>query len=51
MDEIDVDRVLNYCNEGLTKILFVSPERLTNPYFIKRIEDVKLSFIAVDEAH
>lgn len=51
MDEIDIDRVFNYCNEGLTKILFVSPERLTNSYFIKRIEDVQISFIAVDEAH
>ncbi len=37
--------------DGLTKLLYISPERLTNFQFIKQIEEIQLSFIAVDEAH
>ena len=33
------------------KILYISPERLENEFFIDFIEDLNISFIAVDEAH
>ncbi|MEH7888139.1 RecQ family ATP-dependent DNA helicase [Elizabethkingia meningoseptica] len=33
------------------KLLYVSPERLTNRSFLENITDTKLCFIAVDEAH
>lgn len=33
------------------KILYVSPERLSNPGFLKLIHSTKISLIAVDEAH
>jgi ATP-dependent DNA helicase RecQ len=33
------------------KLLYVSPERLTNRNFLENITDTKLSLIAVDEAH
>lgn len=33
------------------KFIYISPERLANSYFIKQIRNLKISFIAVDEAH
>jgi len=33
------------------KILFIAPERLSDPRFIERLKEVKVSFFAVDEAH
>ena len=33
------------------KILYISPERLENEFFINFIKDLNISFIAVDEAH
>jgi len=33
------------------KFLYVSPERLQNPVFIERLKAMKVSLIAVDEAH
>jgi len=36
---------------GLYKIIYVAPERLTNPYFITDLKQCDISMIAVDEAH
>ncbi len=36
---------------GGVKILYVSPERLSSPFFIKKMTNVNVSFITVDEAH
>ncbi len=36
---------------GGVKILYVSPERLSSPFFIKKMTNVQVSFITVDEAH
>lgn len=33
------------------KILYISPERLENEFFIDFIKDLNISFVAVDEAH
>lgn len=51
LDEYDAEAIYNRCKEGLTKLLYVSPERLTNTQFLQNIEEIELSFIAVDEAH
>ncbi|WP_079243082.1 ATP-dependent DNA helicase RecQ [Chryseobacterium indologenes] len=51
LDEYDAEAVYDRCKEGLTKLLYVSPERLTNSQFIQNMEEIQLSFIAVDEAH
>ena len=48
------DRVFNILEQaqyGAFKILYVSPERLQSELFLKRLQFLKLSFIAVDEAH
>lgn len=36
---------------GKIKILYISPERLENEFFIEFIKEIKISFLAVDEAH
>lgn len=51
LDEYDAEVIYNRCKDSLTKLLYVSPERLTNTQFLQNIEDIQLSFIAVDEAH
>ncbi|MEN5306266.1 ATP-dependent DNA helicase RecQ [Chryseobacterium cucumeris] len=51
LDEYDAETIYDRCKEGLTKLLYVSPERLTNSQFIQNMEEIQLSFIAVDEAH
>lgn len=51
LDEFDAEVIFNRCKNGLTKLLYVSPERLTNKLFLQNLEDIEVSFIAVDEAH
>lgn len=51
LDEYDAETIYDRCKEGITKLLYVSPERLTNSQFIQNMEEIQLSFIAVDEAH
>ncbi len=36
---------------GKTKFLYISPERLSSPFFATKIAHAKVSFITVDEAH
>ncbi|MCF0195879.1 MAG: ATP-dependent DNA helicase RecQ, partial [Bacteroidaceae bacterium] len=42
---------LDNCILGNYKFLYVSPERLSSPFFLKKIKHLQLSFITVDEAH
>ncbi|WP_226063107.1 RecQ family ATP-dependent DNA helicase [Kaistella polysaccharea] len=51
LDEYDAEIIFNRCKDGLTKLLYISPERLTNRLFIQNLEEIQVSFIAVDEAH
>lgn len=51
LDEYEAENIYDRCKEGLTKMLYVSPERITNKQFLQNIEEIELSFIAVDEAH
>lgn len=43
--------VFNKLRNNELKLLYVSPERLLNKNFLEIIKDIKISFIAVDEAH
>jgi len=47
----EVDHALNNCLFGEYKFLYVSPERLQNDVFLERFKDMKIAYIAVDEAH
>lgn len=47
----EIDRTLDNCIYGDFKFLFVSPERLKSDLFLERFKQMKVSLIAVDEAH
>ncbi len=47
----EIDRILDNCVYGQTKLLYVSPERLTTDLARERIARMKVNIIAVDEAH
>jgi ATP-dependent DNA helicase RecQ len=47
----EVERILEQCTGGTIKLLYVSPERLLNQNFRSSVIHLKISFIAVDEAH
>ena len=51
MDYRDVERALENAQSGYYKFLYVSPERLKTEKFLNYLQDIKLSLIAVDEAH
>ncbi len=51
LDDFEEESVYNRCKDGLVKILYISPERLQNPQFLRNIQEIEISFIAVDEAH
>ena len=47
----EVDTVLDNCIYGTTKLLYVSPERLETELFRARVAKMRVSLLAVDEAH
>ncbi|MDG1849919.1 MAG: RecQ family ATP-dependent DNA helicase [Flavobacteriales bacterium] len=51
MNPHELDIALDNCIYGTTKLLYISPERLQSELVRERIEKMKISFIAVDEAH
>ena len=51
MPNVEVDRILDNCIYGKVKLLYLSPERLSTPMFQERLGRMKISFVAVDEAH
>ena len=42
---------LSDISRGHVKLLYISPERLENDFFIEFIKDLNINFVAVDEAH
>lgn len=51
MRKTEIDIALDNCIYGDTKFLYLSPERLSSEIFVERFKKMKISFIAVDEAH
>lgn len=47
----DVQRILDNCAYGSVKLLYLSPEKFNSESFLTRIREIKVSMIAVDEAH
>ena len=51
LNKTETERVKNEIRSGLTKLLYVAPESLTKQATIDFFQSVKISFLAVDEAH
>ncbi|MCQ2297834.1 MAG: RecQ family ATP-dependent DNA helicase [Bacteroidales bacterium] len=51
MNHRQFELVLNNCVSGRIKLLYVSPERLKNMTFLSHLRQMKVSMVAVDEAH
>ena len=51
MSKSKIDRLLDNCAYGDVKFLYVSPERLNTDIFQMRLRLMKVTLIAVDEAH
>ena len=47
----DYKKSLSEIRSGAVKLVYISPERLENDFFIDFIKDLRISFVAVDEAH
>ena len=44
-------KTIEQVRSGQVKLLYVAPERLRNHYFLSVLENLRISLIAVDEAH
>lgn len=51
LTKTEVKQVKQDITEGITKLLYVAPESLTKEEYVDFLQTVKLSFVAVDEAH
>lgn len=51
MGKDQITATLEKCVFGKTKLLYVSPERLSSELFLKKLRHIDVSFICVDEAH
>ncbi|WP_088341850.1 DNA helicase RecQ [Robiginitalea sediminis] len=47
----EVKQVMSDIRNGVTKLLYVAPESLTKEEYVKFLQGITLSFVAVDEAH
>jgi len=51
MSRSEIEIALDNCIYGNIKFLYISPERLTTDMFRNRLKKMKISLLAVDEAH
>ncbi len=51
MDKDEILITLENCILGQTKLLYISPERISSPLFITKAAHINVSLITVDEAH
>jgi ATP-dependent DNA helicase RecQ len=51
MTRREIDVLLDNCVYGDVKLLYLSPERVQTEIFIERLKRMKVSFVAIDEAH
>ena len=51
LTKTEINKVKADITSGITKLLYVAPESLTKAEYIEFLQGVKLSFVAIDEAH
>ena len=47
----EINQVKKDITSGITKLLYVAPESLTKEEYVEFLKKVKISFVAIDEAH
>jgi ATP-dependent DNA helicase RecQ len=51
LSQQEIEQILNQAKQGELKLLYVAPERLESEYFQSILRELKVAFLAVDEAH
>jgi len=51
LNKTEINQVKKDITSGITKLLYVAPESLTKEEYIQFLQGVKISFVAIDEAH
>jgi ATP-dependent DNA helicase RecQ len=51
INENEIIDILDNCQYGNYKFLYLSPERLQNDWILERIKNLPINLIAIDEAH
>ena len=51
LTKTEITQVKNDITAGITKLLYVAPESLTKDEYVQFLKSVKVSFVAIDEAH
>lgn len=51
LEDNDLNHRLQEIRQGKYKIVYVAPERLNTYAFVRLVKDIKISMVAIDEAH
>ena len=51
LTKTEINQVKKDITSGITKLLYVAPESLTKEEYVEFLKKVKISFVAIDEAH
>jgi len=51
LEQSEINDIFARLAQGDIKLLYVAPERLTNYYFLRNLNELPLSLFAIDEAH
>ena len=51
LTKTEISQVKKDITSGITKLLYVAPESLTKDEYVQFLRSVKISFVAIDEAH
>ncbi len=51
LNKTEIKEVMSDISSGVTKLLYVAPESLTKDDYVEFLKTVKISFVAIDEAH
>jgi ATP-dependent DNA helicase RecQ len=47
----EIAKIEKRLKKGTIKILYIAPERLSNPYFLNLLKSIDINFFVIDEAH
>ncbi len=51
LNKTEINNVMSDIEAGITKLLYVAPESLTKEEYVDFLQNQKISFVAIDEAH